>query len=289
VGEIGDTTKSQGQTVDAARVPEPSLAADLWQSAKYSFLQKPYDGLRQLANQAGAHIEARDLVDKPTTPTSTSHKIAQEIGAGIGQLPALLALYAGTKGALGRFSEGATSSFGIACRENLTANSLALSGATYNGLTTVSRDGHFNSDRMNSAIVGGLTMYAIGKTQLGFQNAAGLAGREMSADLLTNLGQRAANAGFGALSGSVGGFVNAESSSLLFKRHPASIPEVTSSMAKYGTFGFIFSGLPKSPEEQSSSAGYTGMSRAPRGYAEMSHPYVKINPKTVILDGNEER
>src|SRR5262245_11583228 len=81
----------------------PSLAGDLWQSAKYSCVQGTYDGVRNLVNHLGGDIADRQLVAAPQTTDSTLHQWAQMAGYGLGKAPLLALAYLGVRSASAPF------------------------------------------------------------------------------------------------------------------------------------------------------------------------------------------
>ncbi|HEY9757318.1 MAG TPA: hypothetical protein V6C97_19270 [Oculatellaceae cyanobacterium] len=262
-GEISEGSKALPKDKELSKV-EPGVFADLWQSVKYSAVQQPYEGLSQLANHLGAHITTKELVDKPVESNSTVHEVAQDIGSALGQLPALAGLYLASRFGLGRVAEDFTASYSVYSRDYMAANSLAISGGLYSGLTTKSRDGEFVGDRLKAVVAGGLTMYAAGRTQIRLQNEFGLAGLPMSSDIGANLAQRGANAALMTASGAVGGLVNAESKALMYQHRPASLPELANSAVKYGAFGATFGAAARFPDEPIVSPGKTGMKVLPK-------------------------
>ncbi|HEY9683483.1 MAG TPA: hypothetical protein V6C86_18035 [Oculatellaceae cyanobacterium] len=282
-GEISEGNKAISQD-KAPQQATPSVWGDMWQSAKYSGIQKPYEGLSQLADHLGAHITTKELVDKPVEPTSGAHKVAQEVGSALGQLPALTGLYLASRFGLGRIAEDFTGSCSIFSRDYMAANSLAISGALYSGLTTKSREGEFVNDRLKATAIGGMTMYAMGRTQIRLQNQFGIAGTQMSAEIGTNLAQRGVNAALTTASGVVGGLVNAESNSLFYQHRMASAAELGTGAVKYGALGTVFGFGARIPDEPIAMPGKTGMRVIPRWVSGD-----ELKPKSAKLDVNEGR
>lgn len=258
-----DNTR-QSKEKEQVKKPDPSIFGDLWQAMKYSAVQEPYNGVSQLVNHLGGHVKERNLVDKPAEPTSTLNRYAQDIGYGVGKLPGLAVTYLAAREGYGKLTGETSNMLSAVRRAELSVNQLAISGGLYDGLTTTSSNDHFWTDRAKTTVIGGLTMYTVGKTQTKLLTAMGLTDRAISTSVMANIGRQAESAVISTVSGMAGGLVNSESSALLNKGRFATVSELQSGITTNGVLGFGLGGLTRVSLEQTSfGVRRTGMPTPP--------------------------
>ena len=207
----------QNKAAPAKEVEHNSLFEDFYQSMAYTTVQRPYDGVSQLVNHLGGNMKPKQLVEAPeAADVGSANWMAQQAGSGVAALAAILALHRGIgtiSSSLGR-TAGSVALTESALTGKVTAKSLAASGALYEGLTSTSSENNFWKDRAVDAGIGGLSMYAMARTQIGLQNVTGVS--RIAPETLSGLiGRQLGNSGIGVFSGAAGGALSAEGSSLL--------------------------------------------------------------------------
>lgn len=186
-----------------------TLAGDLWQSAKYSMVQESYNGLAQIGNSMGASIKERHLVDKPKAAADTEHQVAQEVGAVMGKAPLVMAAYGLSGYGMRKFID----SVGLPASSEASLARLSLSAATVGGLTSETEGRNLPYERAKMAALGGLSIYALGKTQEKLLGASGLL-ESASTSVLSSIGRHAGILGINTTVGAGGAAILAEADSL---------------------------------------------------------------------------
>jgi len=220
---------------------DSTLLHEFWQSLKYTTIQQPCDGVTQAINHFGGNIAARTFVEAPReTEFGSADWVAQQAGAGLAKIAGIMVLHKGISfgaAALTRTATSLTLAESVAGKVSL--GSLSVSGGLYEGIFSKSRENSFWKDRIANSTVGGLTMYAMGKTQLGLQGATGLS--RMSPEGFTGIaGRQLANSLTGFISGATGGAVGVEVGSLMKQGKFASKQELGEAMLTSGVGGATF-------------------------------------------------
>lgn len=211
----------------------PSVFAELWQSTKYSLVQETYDGVSQVGRAMGADIKQRDLVQKPTAPTTATEKFAQDVGTGIGKVPVLTGMYALTRLGLGRTA----ASMSLVPSAEASIARLSVAGALSSGIAIPSAGQNLWQERATQATAGASAMYVFGKMQSKLSQSAGLYESKLPTTALSSLAHQTKLGTAGTISGAASGFVGAETQAVLSELRPANIEELSRSITAGAALG----------------------------------------------------
>lgn len=247
MSDRGDLKSQRDGGSDSPQTPDvhPSVFAEIWQSAKYSFVQETYDGISQIGRQLGADIKQRNLVEKQLAPTSTSEKLAQDVGSGIGKIPVIAGMYAMTR--LGMGSRAA--SMALVPSSEASIARLSVAGGLSTGLAIPSAGENLWKERGTQAAAGALSLYTFGKTQAKLSQSAGLLEPGLQSSALSSLAYRAKLGASGSIAGAAGGFVGTETQSILSEHRLAGIEELSRNITASATMGSAFN-LLRLPESR---------------------------------------
>ncbi len=193
-------------------------------SVKYSIIQEPYDGVRQLLSHANITVAPRHLADKPLQ--SDGFAIA---GSFVGSTVKfwLVNQAMGKLTRIGRL--GATSTW------QAEALKMGLTGSAIEAATPISEDGQFARHKATSMIES-LGSFAVFGAANGQANELGLLGR---AGFRTYLADSIVN----GLSGTASGITGAELHALLQHGRTANLTELAGSAAGNMALGFGLASL----------------------------------------------
>ncbi|MBX9939156.1 MAG: hypothetical protein K2Y32_07885 [Candidatus Obscuribacterales bacterium] len=237
-------TESKGDSAKAVEsAAQSSLFGEFMQSMKYSAVQRPYDGLNQLAGHVfGYEPAARELVKAPPPAESGSAAwYAQQAGAGLATVGEVLVLHRGLR-SLAPGVKGSSLALGeTALTGRMTAESLALSAGIYEGFATVSRENNFYKDRLGAAFSSAASVYAFGK--LHSEGGKLLASEKVAEKGALGLVQsypRLAGAATGFGAGGAASFIGVEVRTRTLEGRWASMDEVKNGVAAGSLLGMAF-------------------------------------------------
>ncbi len=269
-----ENTQATGQPEENS-----SLLHEFWQSLKYTTVQQPYDGVTQAINYFGGNIAPRTLVEAPQAAKFGSPEwIAQQAGSGVSKIAGIMVLHRGISLGAAALMTRTASSLTLAesaVTGKVSLASLSASGGLYEGIVNKSAENSFWRDRFANTAVGSLTMYAMGKTQIGLQSATGL-GRMAPEGFTGIAGRQLANSVTGFISGATGGAVGVEVGALLKHGKLASSQELGEAMLTSGVGGATF-GLVTKP--------FTGINGRKTGALKSVELEMVGAPKTVTSSG----
>lgn len=205
--------------------PQQGVWSDFLQSAGYFGVQMPYDGVQQIANSVGIGLPNAELVAAPKhADLGSANWFAQQAGAGLGMIPTFMVTHGGVKSVLKAGS----------------ATQLAVSGGLYSGVFVPTQsESNLLTDRLANAATGAASFYAMGKVGSMLSPTMSMTASDgLASAIRHNVAQRLQGGAIGLASGAAGGFVNAESNSLLKTGKLASGTEVGEAVATYAVMGF---------------------------------------------------
>ncbi len=210
----------------------PGVWSDFLQSAGYYGVQMPYDGVQQISEGLGIGLPKADLISQPKSADfGTANWFAQQAGAGLGMAPAFMLTHGGVKSVLK--AEAATQ--------------LAVSGGLYSGVFVPTQsESNLLVDRLANTATGAATFYAMGKVGSMLSPTMRMTASDgLASAIRQNVAKRLQGGAIGLASGAVGGFVNAESNSLLKTGKLAGGQELGEATATYAVMGFGVGALSK--------------------------------------------
>ncbi len=210
---------------------EHSLLGSFAASALDAGLQRPVNGVSQLAGSVvGRSLPELHLVN-PSKPTDRTEAFVQQAGASVGMIVPFLISRAAVRGAFG--NRLGTSIASNAIEGGATG---AFMGAV---LTPVETGRDFWSGRLSNAVTDAGTFAVLGASARGLSGIRAFSVTPESG-LLASVGK---GAGIGAISGIPAGLTSAELGSLTSGRGLASQQELGKSVTDFAMFGGILGGF----------------------------------------------
>ncbi len=220
--------------------PKTNKSVDLiklfGQSLLYSSIQEPVSGVSQLVDKlTDSKILANVKIVSQPTPTKfgSSSWLAQTIGSGLGMIAPFVLLQGTTSRLLAKSStvtdllgSNLTNSVAIGATAKMTLDGAAY-GFLFNPANQNQQD--FWHQRLNSTLSTAVTFGAMGCVSEGINALTKISDTSVP-NAFNNSGFKIAS---NAAGGSVGGFFNAESNSLLNDNQFASIKQIGQSMASF--------------------------------------------------------